>query len=33
MFKASLDLLNLVHEIVDDIHQSLHGHTRKAIVG
>ena len=31
--QASLDLLNLVHEIVDDIHQSLHGHTRKAIVG
>ena len=30
--QASLDLLNLVHEIVDDIHQSLHGHTHKAIV-
>ena len=30
--QASLDLLNLVHEIVDEIHQSLHGHTHKAIV-
>ena len=29
--QASLDLLNLVHEIVDDIHQSLHGHTHKKL--
>ena len=29
--QASLDLLNLVHEIVDEIHQSLHGHTHKKL--
>ena len=30
--QAALDLLNLVHTIVDDVHQALHGHAHREIV-
>ena len=30
--QAALDLLNLVHTIVDDVHQALHGHVHREIV-
>ena len=30
--QAALDLLDLVHTIVDDVHQALHGHTHREIV-
>jgi hypothetical protein len=29
--QAALDLLNLVHDIVDEIHLSVHGHTHEAL--
>ena len=30
--QAALDLLNLVHTVVDDVHQALHGHAHRTIV-